>query len=322
MKKNVIFYGNCHMEVVQEILSKYTPFTERFEICPIKPIYQVKDASYFESPVFKACDVFIHQDIQEKNRYGPEFASENIIKKLKPGCSVLAVPNVYHLPKCFFPQYSEKNELRTRRGNTVFFRDSVIDECFLKHMSVQEIEREYRTVSLIDEEEQSDQFCTFIEKVRNREKTWDIPVSDFILNNYKTYRLFNDPNHPTVYFLKYIAAEIANKLLKDVDKEAIEKIHCSLLDPYEMPIMACTKNNMFLVFQQDTVRRTGQKIRHRDMDLKEYILQYLSMEWSNPDMDKGSRIRSRFIWVRLKITDFPYVCKKISGKIRKIVFKH
>lgn len=125
-KKTVVVYGNCHTSVIIEILNQCRLFNENFEICPIKPVHMIKDPTYFKMKIFSECDIFIHQAIRKNNRYGKEFASEEIIKNLKTGCKVISIPNVYHLPTCFFPQYYEGIELRVNHGKvTVFFRDLI-----------------------------------------------------------------------------------------------------------------------------------------------------------------------------------------------------
>ena len=37
---------------------------------------------------------------------------DNVIKHLKLGCKIISIPNVYGLPKCFFPQYTKEFEFK------------------------------------------------------------------------------------------------------------------------------------------------------------------------------------------------------------------
>ena len=48
--------------------------------------------------------------------------------------------------------------------------------------------------------------------LKNKEKTCDIKLSDFILNNYQKYKLFTTPNHPTYLFYKKMVRQIIIKL--------------------------------------------------------------------------------------------------------------
>lgn len=48
--------------------------------------------------------------------------------------------------------------------------------------------------------------------LKSKEKTCDIKISDFILENYKKQQLFYTPNHPAPIILKIMAKQILKKL--------------------------------------------------------------------------------------------------------------
>jgi hypothetical protein len=48
--------------------------------------------------------------------------------------------------------------------------------------------------------------------LKSKEKTCDVKVSDYILENYKKERLFYTPNHPSPIILKLMAKQILTKL--------------------------------------------------------------------------------------------------------------
>jgi hypothetical protein len=105
-------------------------FNKHFYIYLTERIQNITDPKDLYQECYSQCDVFIHQSIRLNNRYGEDYASERIIARLKPGCKVIAIPNVYHLPLCFFPQYYDAHELKNKAvkgGLTFFFRDSIID---------------------------------------------------------------------------------------------------------------------------------------------------------------------------------------------------
>ena len=142
-KKTVVVYGNCHTTVISDYLENCAEFKQEYILYRIKPIQTIDDTGYFDHPIFRYCDVFVHQSIQLKNRYGEEYASENIVKRLKPECRVISIPNVYGLPVCFFPQYIRDTEYKNEVGITVFFRDSLLDALGNKHIFPGKIYKEY-----------------------------------------------------------------------------------------------------------------------------------------------------------------------------------
>lgn len=284
MKKTVVLYGNCHTGVVKMYLETCKEFNELYEIYPIKQIQEVTDASYFEQEIFKTCDVFIHQSIQENNRYGKEFSSANIISKLKADCKVIAIPNVYHLPVFLYPQYSEEKELRYD-NQTYFFRDKIIDSQVKNGVSAKRIAETYYDYEY-DKEEIIDGYNLFLEKVEKREKEWDIKVSDFIQENIQNERLFYEMNHPTNFFIKYCTVGVLEILLQG--EFSIGEIENYKMDTYEIPILNCVVKALGLNYSTDgkELRKSGVKILPGPIYIEDYVKQYIATIWiAHEDFD-------------------------------------
>lgn len=49
-------------------------------------------------------------------------------------------------------------------------------------------------------------------KIKEREKNWDIKVSEYIEENYKYYKLMNDIDHSSNVMIKYIYDQVAEYL--------------------------------------------------------------------------------------------------------------
>lgn len=302
-KKVVAIYGNCHTTAISEIMLMCPEFQDDYVVYPILPIHVVKSSEYFSHAVFKHCDVFIHQSIQLHNRYGEEFASENIFKKLKASCRIIAIPNVYHLPMCFFPQYTSDTEFKNRNKETLFFRDTIIDECYAKGYSIKKIIAAYSDESAFDNEDLNHQFSEFIEKIRKREVDWDIKVSEFIQEHYQSVQLFFDPNHPTSFFIKYVCKEILKLLNVDFNGKEIDELKINELDSFEMPICYAVKKNFNMIFKEKEMRVTGRKIKNEKMYLVEYISQYTALEWQNKEVSAWLRGKSFIRWFYMRLTN-------------------
>ena len=299
MKESVVIYGNCHTTIIAQMLETCREFNEKYYIIPTKRIQEIKDPKELYEDCYSQCDVFIHQSIRLNNRYGEEYASENIIARLKPGCRVISIPNVYHLPLCFFPQYSEAQELR-RGGVTYFFRDSIIDSHLGRPFKLAElVKRDYEDPGLYNKESIVAAFDAFVDKVRRREKDWDIKVSNFILENYRSHQLFYDPNHPTNFFLGYIASELLKMLIDNnvVDGHCLKIDNC--LDSIEMPVCKAVIKALHLDWNNDVIRRSMPHTNRLgcNMNLSNYVYQYLSCVWIERKCPKSTKITSRLLWV-------------------------
>lgn len=291
-KKIVVVYGNCHVTTITEVLSQCEQFMKEYEIYPIKRICEIKSDDYFNQPVFRYCDVFIHQSIQLHNRYGEKFASENIIKLLNDNCKVISIPNVYHLPMCFFPQYSPDKELVNRKKVTIFFRDNLIDNYFLSGLCVREIQEHYMSELAFSSDKIKEDYAVFLKKVKEREREWDIKVSDFIERYYRETQLFYDPNHPTPFFLKYIAKECLNLLEVSYNEKEIDALNVQHPDTFEMPICPSVRKSLGMKFTDKELRKTGNKIKYEKMYYEEYISQYVALMWQEKKLPVQYKIKS------------------------------
>lgn len=313
-KKIVVLYGNCHTTAMAEIMQKCETFLKEYALYPIKPIHLIESPEYFEHPIFKCCDVFIHQSIRVQNRYGEAFASEYVTRLLKDDCKVIAVPNVYHMPICFFPQYSSEKEFALRKRQTIFFRDSVIDRLFREGRDKGYIEKRYGRTDLFGMSEMNAAFDTFIKKLYERENDWDIKIADFILENYKTEQLFFDPNHPSPFLIKNIVKRLF-EYMNIGGQEEIDKLHVSRMDSYEMPICQAVKENFGMRFEKQEIRiENGRMIKNEHMYLQEYISQYIALEWQNSQLP--IRLRMKSFWYYL-----PYLKVRVCNKILRVLIK-
>lgn len=281
-KKMVIVYGNCHTLVISKMLESSPEFNKGYYILHIKRIQDIKDTSYLYSDFFGKCDVFIHQSIRLGNRYGDEFASLRVIERLKPDCRVISIPNVYHMPICFFPQYHETEEF-IKKGTTFFFRDSIIDS----HMgnpfnTISSSLKDYFSDKTFNEAHIREAFDKFIAKVRKREVDWDIKVSDYLLNNYQRCKLFYDPNHPTNEFLEYVSIKLLNILLgRPCDyHENLTSDIC--LDSIEMPICNSVVKALQLNWRDHSIRASYPctNLAPICMGYRTYVLEYMALSWT------------------------------------------
>lgn len=308
-RKKVVVYGNCHTEAVIKYLQSNKEFIQKYEILPILPVYQIENSEYFNLPVFKECDIFIHQSIRENNRYGREYASKNLISKLKDGCKVIAIPNLYHLPICFFPQYTEEREFKLMKGATIFFRDSIIDSGVKNGYSIKQIYDEYKKSYYFSKERIQKALEEFILKVQEREQEWDIKISGFLMEKYKDEQLFFDPNHPTPVVISYISEELL-KCLGIKNYTDLGDYQPWRMDTYEMPICESVRRALNLSYQTAEIRNTGNKLIQDSMYLRSYIIQYMACMWQEEALPFKCRVRSKVlyagtiiynsIWIRLK----------------------
>lgn len=132
-KKIAVMYGNCHADFVKNVLSQSPHFSAIYGFYPLRPICEIKreGTDDLKSDVFSKCDLLIHQCIWEKNFYGVEYASSHIVSKVKPGCMVIGMPNLYRMPKFMFPQVEVEGRTTWEKRQYYVFSDKYIDASWL-----------------------------------------------------------------------------------------------------------------------------------------------------------------------------------------------
>ena len=288
-KKIAIIYGNCHTTAIRQFLENDDLFCAKYAIYPIKAIQEVNNPEYFKGAVFKNCDLFIHQSIQKNNRYGEEYSSEHVMKNLKKDCNVIAIPNIYHLPLCYFPQYREGRELKNIYSKTIFFRDNIIDEGVKSGFSIKTIVEDYSRQGRYSYKQIKELYDRYIERVTMREKEWTIKIAAFLQEN-KNNVLFYDPNHPTNIVIQYICKGILNelgyKINYDFNMNGVE-----ILDEYHMPLCRDVTDyfNINYVLENETFRKSGNKIIRGPMRIEDYVKQYISLLWQDKSFNRRIR---------------------------------
>lgn len=284
-KKIAIIYGNCHTTAIRQVLEKSDDFNSEYAFFPIKAIQEVKDPEYFKGVVFSDCDLFIHQSIQKNNRYGEAFSSSRVMSGLKDKAEVLAIPNIYHLPMCYFPQYKEGKELKNKHGHTVFFRDDIIDTGIAHNESVDEIVEAYLRKNFFTVQYLESLYETYITKVKKREDEWDVKISGFLVDQ-RDKNLFYDPNHPREIVIEHICKGIMQKLgFRDC---TLDMNQMKPLDDHEMPLCEDVIDFFSIKINEKElrIRKSGNKVLRGEMYLKEYVEQYVSLLWQDSSCDE------------------------------------
>ncbi|MCI8763291.1 MAG: hypothetical protein HFG58_01670 [Lachnospiraceae bacterium] len=281
-KKIAVIYGNCHTVPIKEALKLSKKFNDNYGFYPLKAVQNMKanGGEGINSEVYGRCDLFIHQCIWEKNVYGPEYASGNFMKQLPSACTVIGIPNLYRMPKFMFPQISDnENPIQWEDYNYFPFRDKYIDQ-YYDSMSIPQIESMILDDNLISPGKILVEKEKFYEKVKEREKEWDIKVLGFLRSAMKDERLFYDPNHPSGFVIGYMI----NKIFELLGISDVRLDHCNIapMDTYEIPIYRSVSKALGFQYHTEYLRVFhGHKLNSNQMDLREYISQYIA--WNYPE---------------------------------------
>lgn len=280
-KKLVLLHGNCHMEIIKAYLESSEKFLTQYAIYP-NPMIQDNKKKKIHSIVLENCELWIHEDIKADNACGYFLSDEYIREAWKKNINnkekkEIVVPHLFGMGKAFFPQ----SELckRTRKMsnaqdiNGMFpHTDLIIDKCVAEGMSIEDIVLYCKSDLALESDYIVENFKKYMEKIKEREKSWDIKIHDFILINYQREKLFYDEGHPTNIIMKKICQDILNIL--EIEEDCIHTNEC--MDTHENPVYPVVKHTLELKWDEGEIRKSHYaKKMGSKMGIEEYIREYI-----------------------------------------------
>lgn len=282
-KKLVLLHGNCHMTVIKDYLESSRTFVSRYAIYP-NPLIQNNKNGRIDKNVLTNCAVWIHEDIQKDNVCGYYLSDEYIREQwqdpinnnIEKDRKEIIIPHLFGMGKAFFPQsdWNERNEKihNAQDINGMFpHADLVIDRCVDKGIAVDDIIAFCKSEAALDEKEIVQNFENYMNKIKDREKSWDVKIYDFIQQNYQKTKLFYDEGHPTNIILEKVSKDILLKL------NIMDKVSTNIkLDTHENPVYPAVRNCLHMKWDEHEIRkgRLAKKMSDQ-MDFEEYIREYL-----------------------------------------------
>ncbi len=268
-KKMAIAYGNCHMNTVKAYLECKKDFSSEVGFYPFPVIQKLKEMDLACKDILNHCTLFFHQAIRKDNAYGEEYSSEKMLQHLNKSCEVIAIPNLYKLPKYLFPQVGTIQGIKQGTFSP-FLMDVNIVSWLRCGKSKEEIIRYISRGGVYPQTEIIGMWKEFLDKVYKREREWDIKIGDYILKNHKKKKLFCDLNHIS----SGTAKEIASRTLRYMGYQEDLSIELPVLDDEEIVVYRDVKDALDLEYDDGIIRRYSfgsVSLNCKEMDLEEYV---------------------------------------------------
>lgn len=278
-KKLCVINANCYMYFIKRYLNDNSEFRQVYGIYPNPPIHDNSDGC-IDDNVLRHTDLFIHQNIRPDNIFGSKFADEYTLNRLKPGCRVISIPNFVGMLDGFYPTVSKKT-FENANGETMFFSDWLIDEAYDKYGNNIDNIMYYVASYNFDQTEVLNRFNAMVNKWLEREKNWDLKITDFILENFQTKYLFEDATHPADLLQNEICRRLAALIgVADVNHEKIYQMGCCM----ELFMWPQIKNILGIKWRKDKIRINTTDFCYHDnqpITIRQYIQEYLWRVYGN-----------------------------------------
>ena len=245
--KNVVVFANCQGSALAQTMLENEHFSSKYKWNRIPPVQSITKNNV--NDVLKKvsdADLFIYQPIIESPDRPKEMYSEFLKSQLKDNAIPISFPSIYF--DGYFPHLQGLSGLTSVLN---FVHDYFIAyACAIglsedQLISIIETDDFYSRKLSVDLAERS----ILILKNREIQQTIDIRLSEFIRNNYKKNKLFNQFNHPKREVFQFLAESIFSKI--NMEDCKIVSHGESYLDTIIAPIYKSTYNNLSLTFDED-----------------------------------------------------------------------
>lgn len=274
-KKIVVINANCHGEAIISYLALSKKFKEEYFVYPVAQIQENNDGNISQALLLNA-SVFMHQDIRKGNSVSDNLSDEVIEKSLSKSTLNITIPNLVGMGNWMFPSLKDLDKIIKTEKEIVYilYRDEILDDAECDTSGTMSEILTYWSHFCYDDATLDELWNMNLAKLKGREKNWDIKVSDFIYDNYKSIPCFVDANHPSKYLMKEIGRQIAQILeLTDICDEGYES-NMGL----PIPILPSVKEHFGLNFIVSRERKEdyfGKEVTDADKEVEDYIRAYM-----------------------------------------------
>lgn len=244
-RKVVVINANCHGVAIQNYLEQSARFCNEYMVYPI-PQVQFNTEGEISADLLRNTDIYIHQDIRAENPMGYKLSDEYVRKHLPQNVLDICIPNFVRMAQWMYPNLGNLDRtMPSMKGPiNILFRDNVLDEAVAECNSYCEVKDFWINYRYEDNKMEND-FVACMDKLRMREKNWNIKVSDYIMENYRRIPCFTDASHPSKYVMKEVGRQVADIIgLDDIcDKEYESKLGLMA------PVLNCISEHFGLKFE-------------------------------------------------------------------------
>ena len=256
-KELCLIHANCQRIPLHRLLLLHPQFSEQYEI----RVYVNYTREHVPEEDLKRCSIFLYQWLEEEN-WG-EISSPRLLAKVPKSCRCICIPNIFF--NAYWPLWGSTK--------TIIFGDLLLDELFDRGLSLKEILHVYLHGDIKKFHNLDELHEKALEYEFEKEKRWAVPITQYIVNNFKDRRLLYSVNHPG----KDICIRVGNTLLKLMGYPPLGKQELLGYDQpfanFHLPIHPVAAEHFGLRFTPNAQRI---KAFGAYITLEEYVIAYVN----------------------------------------------
>lgn len=281
--KKCLIYGNCQTAYIKNCLGQNSDFSSQYSQVFIKKVHRIKKEEIFDlEAIVSDIDLFIYQPVSDNYKKIPSLGTNYLKSLLKPDCKIISFPVAYfagYQPEMVYLKPLNNQPIKEDIYN---YHDFNILSGFDQGKSIQEIASSIFNESFYSPYYIKNNFDLTIAELAKREKSLDIKITPFILNNYQKINLFNTINHPHHSIIGYVVnriLEILELATQYTELELISGQHTIEYNNY-FPIYPSVKKILNLEFDSELVY----KFQNNNYSIYEAISKLYEFYNSNQDL--------------------------------------
>lgn len=281
-KKIALIYGNCQTEILANMMEYNQEFHMQYILLRVPQVHLYRgeeqiEQIFYQSGIMQLLDLFIFQNVKSKNRFYARLGTDSLIKQLSGQCRKLPIHNIYF--DGYFIQYNadESRYFNNMNQQDFPYADSIVDFYIETGKSTEEILEMIHDENLMEAETIIKRCEISLNELKQREYSVEVPIVDFIEENYCREQLFYTCNHPKNLVLYEYVKRIFHVVgISQTDCFTEEELYLEFgnLRINNFPILPCVIKALGLAKYESKMRisNVSSKLITMDEYIKEYIM--------------------------------------------------
>ena len=236
--KNLLIYANCHGEILKLMFEHNNITCSNYNINYITNYETLHNTTMIEKHklLFNSCDIFIYQHLNNSYNDSP-YDIHNILRIINPECKIIKI-NYYRFKGFWY----NNSYLPFKHKHFSNYHNYGLHEDFTNYNTdnIGDIINKLNNIN-IDLLAYAKYFKESLEKLKELDSNSDIKMYDFFINNFQKKLLFNDYQHPTLYFFyemfRQLIKQIENIDITVEDENFIRLLESADLTEWAIPIL-------------------------------------------------------------------------------------
>lgn len=211
MKKKVVVYANCQGTAIRNILRCHPTLSEEYDFdsatCLSNYLLLQSGEDFPYTAQFAEADLLIYQPIASVHG---KYSTDEILKSVRPDCKCVSFVYLYNYAFWETLVFADGDyDVGTFGMKYAALNHQPITSLRERGVSFDDIARQIRANTF--DWKFKERYETTQSILRAKEAECTIRVADFIDANHRDHLLFYTQNHPTMYFLRWVAQRIAEQ---------------------------------------------------------------------------------------------------------------